>query len=148
MLSKFFFIFSTALICTFAYADWEELSAEHFQKRVGKKSVEAFVSEEIKKLSTNKTIPLVKVNVKECEEGSGEVWIPATSVEDVLNPKDYLKTHRTPHIWVKRNHAGKIIEFGSSFLLPRDSVSNPKLIEQEVFYFDGEKKSKAYIAND
>jgi hypothetical protein len=142
------FFFCSIFFALSCFADWEELSEKHYKKRVGNKSPEAFVKKEIIKLTQGNSLSLEKIQVSNYGGGSAEIWVPVSArLEKDFKEKDYLTMSTIPHLWVKRNLEGEVVEFGSSFLLPRDSKLNPDIIEQEIFYFTGEKKNKAFIAN-
>ncbi len=142
-------LFKSALILitlmNLAQADWEEISKKHFKKRVGTDSPETFIAKEMTKI-IGESAEAFNIKVITLSDSVVEAHYPS-SLETEISDSDLVRMSYAPHIWIKRDFTGKILEFGSSMLLKKDRSINPRNIEQEVFYFQGKNASKAHIAN-
>lgn len=147
MKSAYKMILVFSLLTNVAFADWEEWSGDHFKSRIGDKNPESFVQEEVNKLVQAQNEPYVMKTITLCDSVV-TTYLPVTRVLDSsIKDDDLVSKSYVPHLWIRRDLEGNIVEFGSSFMREKSLSSNPKMIEQEVFMFQGDKAKQAFIAN-
>lgn len=133
--------------------DYGDYQQEYFKELVGKERGEKFAqrflaqlkgssSRNSDRLSASKTIrsgtDTFEVHYSKTQEG-----------DDELSDKDLVCRSLKPHVWIKRNSKGDVLQVGASFLeVPAtDSVKETKWIEQAVFFFEGKNKGRVLLEN-
>ena len=134
-------LFTLSLLSFSAMAEWDKVSKRHFKKNVKKEVASDFAAIYIDKLTKKYDLNMF---IMEIGEYRYIIYSPEENLSGSFD--DYIGTSYEKHIWVKLK-GNKVLEVGSSFLLSKDQKENPKIIQQEVFYFSGKDNGKAFIAN-
>ena len=143
-LTRFFLVLVT--LSNFALADWELWDSNHFKERLGNTNPEVFVATEVNKLISNHGETFT-MRVIQQDDAVILAYVSLANDKKGVENQALIQASYLPHIWIKRDLNGQLMEFGSSFMLSRDPILNPRVIEQEVLYFTGKNAKKAFIAN-